>query len=275
MNLLANSFTRVEHSSGISDLIPIRRGVKQGDPMSPLLFSLVVDELLDDLARNGGGFTFASNVRVNCLAFADDLLLLSDSKAGLQSNLLLSYRFFTARSLSLNVQKCCSLRLYKIPKCRSVALTREPQFYLDPAQPNTVLPVFTAAQFFEYLGVEFNPFGRRRDQLAGARALLDRACKAELKPQQKVELIRTYLLPRFLYTLTVGNPLCQTASAIDKMVRQAAKQILHLPVSTLSNDFIYLPKKKGGFGFINLQETADRSTIRLLLDMSTSSDEAA
>ncbi|KFD63011.1 hypothetical protein M514_24778 [Trichuris suis] len=107
----------------------------------------------------------------------------------------------------------------------------EPQFYLDPAQPDTVLPVFTAAEFFKYLGVDFNPFGRWRDQLTGARALLDRVCKAELKQQQKTELIRSHVLPRFLYTLTVGNPVSRAAAQIDALVRQAVKRILHLPVS--------------------------------------------
>ncbi|KFD60206.1 hypothetical protein M514_27622 [Trichuris suis] len=59
------------------------------------------------------------------------------------------------------------------------------------------------------------------------------------------------------------------------MVRQAVKRILHLPVSSLSNDFIHLSRKKEGLGFINLQETADPCTIGLLLSMSTSAEEAA
>ncbi|KFD64307.1 hypothetical protein M514_23475 [Trichuris suis] len=255
-NLLSNSFTVIENSSGISAPIPLRRGVKQGDPMSPSLFSLVIDELLDDLDARGGGFTLGPNVQPNCLAFADDLLL-SDSKAGLQSNLLACYRYFTARSLVLNVQKCCSLRLYKVPRCRTVGLSMEPQFYLDPAQPDTVLPVFTAADFLKYVGVEFNPFGRRRDQLTGPRALLDRVCKAELRPQQKIQLIRSLVLPRFLYTLTVGNPVSRAAAQIDALVLQAVKRILHLPVSTQCNDFIFLPKRHGGLGFTCLQDTAD------------------
>uniref|UniRef100_A0A5S6R5R9 Reverse transcriptase domain-containing protein n=1 Tax=Trichuris muris TaxID=70415 RepID=A0A5S6R5R9_TRIMR len=272
MNLLQNSTTYLEHSDGNSDPIPLTRGVKQGDPMSPLLFSMVLDELLDDLTQSGGGFTFANGVEVNCLAFADDLLLLSDSKAGLQSNLLKCYRYFTARSLTLNVQKCCSLRLYKVPRARSVNVCMENQFYLDPCQPDTVLPVFTATEFIRYLGVDFNPFGRRRDQIERAQALLDRVCKAPMKPQQKIEIIRTHLLPRLLYTLSVGNPLANTASEIDKRVRQSVKELLRLPPATLSNDYFYLPKGSGGLGFLNLQETADTCALRLMHKMSLSED---
>uniref|UniRef100_A0A5S6QMI6 Reverse transcriptase domain-containing protein n=1 Tax=Trichuris muris TaxID=70415 RepID=A0A5S6QMI6_TRIMR len=217
-----------------------------------------MDELLDELDRSGGGFTLGESVKPNCLAFADDILLLSDT-----------------RSLQLNVQKCCSLMLYKVPRNRSVAVSTVPEFYLDPVDVDTVLPVFTPAEFLKYLGVEFSPFGRRRDQVHGEQVLLDRACKAELKPQQKIELIRSHLLPRLLYTFTVGNPLANTASAVDKIVRQAVKKILHLPLTTICDDFFYLPKKHGGLGFINLQETADLSTLRLMMKMSHSNDQVA
>ncbi|KFD50401.1 hypothetical protein M514_08628 [Trichuris suis] len=76
-----------------------------------------------------------------------------------------------------------------------------PSFYLDPAQPDTILPVFTASDFLEYLGVEFNPFGGRRDEVAGALRLLNRACKAHLKPQQKIKVIRSHLLLRGFFIL--------------------------------------------------------------------------
>uniref|UniRef100_A0A5S6QFU9 Reverse transcriptase domain-containing protein n=1 Tax=Trichuris muris TaxID=70415 RepID=A0A5S6QFU9_TRIMR len=87
-NLLADSSTRIEHSDGISDLIMMMRGVKQGDPLSPLLFSLVVDELADELDCSNVGFTVAPNTSLCSLVFSDDILVLSDCKAGLQSQLL-------------------------------------------------------------------------------------------------------------------------------------------------------------------------------------------
>ncbi|CDW59195.1 Reverse transcriptase [Trichuris trichiura] len=61
------------------------------------------------------------------------------------------------------------------------------------------------------------------------------------------------------------------------MVRQRVERVLHLPVSTLPDDFIHLPKKKkkSGLSFISLQETADRTTIRLVLSDSRSTDTAA
>lgn len=61
--------------------IELRPGVKQGNPMSPLLCYLSIDPLLWLLEREGAGLT-ACGVRVASLAFAGDLVLLSNSWDG-------------------------------------------------------------------------------------------------------------------------------------------------------------------------------------------------
>lgn len=58
--------------------IKILTGVKQGDPMSPLLFNLALDLLLCKLKYAGEGF-HQGGLKITAMAFADDLVLLSDS----------------------------------------------------------------------------------------------------------------------------------------------------------------------------------------------------
>ncbi|NXB78029.1 PO21 protein, partial [Donacobius atricapilla] len=70
--------TYIVTKRGKTDPINICSGVKQGDPMSPVLFNLALDPLLCKLETEGKGFHHGG-FKVMTMAFADDLVLLSDS----------------------------------------------------------------------------------------------------------------------------------------------------------------------------------------------------
>jgi hypothetical protein len=61
-----------------------RRGVRQGDPLSPLLFNLVLDPVLRSLDEHEEGSPFGSQ-RLKVLAFADDLVLVARTVEEAQS----------------------------------------------------------------------------------------------------------------------------------------------------------------------------------------------
>jgi len=73
----------VLHISGqCSRGIQPRCGVRQGDPLSPLLFNLVVDSGLRAIP-DAVGYTLGHTV-VKAIAFADDVILLAETPAGLR-----------------------------------------------------------------------------------------------------------------------------------------------------------------------------------------------
>lgn len=102
---------RVRAPEGLTDSFESTWGVKQGCPLSPLLFSLYVDpleeELLtaDDTCEIDGDFLSLAGVPVPCLLFADDLVLLSSSRAGLQAMLGTLERFTRRTGLTVNLAK--------------------------------------------------------------------------------------------------------------------------------------------------------------------------
>ncbi|NXG81205.1 PO21 protein, partial [Baryphthengus martii] len=69
-----------------AERIQMRVGVKQGDPMSPLLFNLALDPLLCKLEECGDGLQQGNNT-ITAMAFADDLVLLSGSWKGMEKNI--------------------------------------------------------------------------------------------------------------------------------------------------------------------------------------------
>ncbi|KFD53494.1 hypothetical protein M514_05600 [Trichuris suis] len=56
------------------------------------------------------------------------------------------------------------------------------------------------------------------------------------------------------------------------MMRLAVKKILHLPESTLSDHFLYVPIREGGLGFQSVREQADFNILSLYLRFERSSD---
>ena len=81
-------------------------GVKQGCPLSPLLFGILVDRLEPFLERRcpGAGARLATSL-VRALLYADDIALAAESADGLRSMLQALEVFCTANSLFVNTNK--------------------------------------------------------------------------------------------------------------------------------------------------------------------------
>lgn len=55
--------------------IPIRRGVKQADPLSPFIFNCILDEYLTEVNHDLG--VEINNTKISTIAYGDDLVILS------------------------------------------------------------------------------------------------------------------------------------------------------------------------------------------------------
>ena len=81
------------------------RGLKQGDSCSPLLFSLLFNELANEIVLKGKhGITLSPDLlQVFIMLFADDIVLLFNTIAGLQQQLNV------LRDTAKRLQPCCQL----------------------------------------------------------------------------------------------------------------------------------------------------------------------
>ena len=82
------------------------RGVKQGDPLSPLLFGIFIDRLEKWFEQRlpGCGVQIGEQL-VRLLLYADDLALLAEKPVQLQQLLLVLHQFCTEFDLEVNVSK--------------------------------------------------------------------------------------------------------------------------------------------------------------------------
>ncbi|MCO5606114.1 hypothetical protein L7F22_060301 [Adiantum nelumboides] len=96
---------RVRAPGGLSDAIESTIGVKQGCPLSPILFGIYIDELLEYVDTYGDAGSSLARVMIPLLLYADDVVLISDFPEGLQRQLDALQRFCADRDLTLNLGK--------------------------------------------------------------------------------------------------------------------------------------------------------------------------
>ena len=86
LNMYTNSSTRIAWNGICSAMFLVKHGFKQGGVISPILFCIYLDGLLNLLAAAQIG-CFIGRVFVGCFAYADDIVLLA-STAGAMRNML-------------------------------------------------------------------------------------------------------------------------------------------------------------------------------------------
>ena len=101
--------TTLQFGGEQSSRISCKQGVKQRDPLSPVLFNFVVVWCLED-PDPSIGFRWPEAM-CNYLAFADNLVLFAESRQDLQSQLNRLVTALGSCGLTINAAKCSSMVL--------------------------------------------------------------------------------------------------------------------------------------------------------------------
>lgn len=231
------------------------RGVRQGDPVSPLMFNLVIDKLLDELPDFIG--IKIGKIMMNALAFADDLILMAETVTGLQTLISQAEEFLASSGLRINPGKSFTLSMVPSGKTKQIRVTRH-RFFLDNGYELRTLGV---EDKFEYLGIQFSALGVGKLEIAGPlKELLQQVTSAPLKPQQRLFLLRTFVLPRFLHRLTLCQVRAGHVRRLDVIIRREIRRWLRLPDDTPTGYF-HAGVSDGGLGVMSLRTAVPR--IRL------------
>ena len=223
-----NSTERTSYKKSIS-------GVFQGCQMSPQLFSLFINDIVETLDGDENHAPKIEGTRIHCLLYADDIVLLSCSPVGLQRMLNKLARYCQQWQLEVSLEKTKVVVFKKGRKLNRF----EKWYYMN--QRVEVVPEYT------YLGVTFSGSGSWANHISQARSKADRACIALLKFVFKfrflpvsffIKIYDSMVTPVLMYGSEIwgGNFLSEkSASAIECTSLKFYKSVLGIPKSAPSS----------------------------------------
>jgi len=160
-----NVTASVKCGNTLSESFNIFRGVKQGDILSPLLFNIFINDMVTLFNETDGLPPSLIDKKVGSLLYADDLVILSTSKEGLQNSLNKLSNYCTKWKLAINYDKSKMMCFSKQGK-----LIKE-QFTIQGKSVEQV-------KSYTYLGVEIKNSGSFN---LAQKSLTNKAMKALFK----------------------------------------------------------------------------------------------
>lgn len=247
MDTYRNSRTVITVGGKSTKNINMNRGVKQGDPLSPYLFNMVVDELICKLEEDIQGLPVVDGRKVSVLGYADDLILLSDSFNDGNKQLRTAVGFFERRGMSINAGKSAAITVNVDRGNKHSYCVTHSLFSVGNDRIRQLKP----SEMFKYLGQRYNALGQTKVAFQDLQTQLDRISKSGLGPAQKLNLVKTYLLPRYIDKLQSPTISLKALKGFDRTIRIAVRKFLRLN-RTCADAYIHAPTREGGLGVMTM-----------------------
>lgn len=185
---------RILVGPSVSQELPLERGVRQGDSLSPLLFNLVMNSCLDTI----DGVTVPGlNQQVPGLLLADDAAIFAENHVQMATNLRKLGEWASKWKMKIGHSKCGLMVLHN-PRAHETAKTRDWIIQDNP------IPVVDS---YKYLGVSIDT-SVSSETMAAARAATGKKTLGALSPflanpsiplHMKKLVIKVILIPQICY----------------------------------------------------------------------------
>ena len=227
VKLNSNIVVQIATKFGLTRIINVSGGVKQGGVLSVAQFSRMIDELEAELKKEGLGVEYLEFL-ISCLLFVDDIILIADSADELQLMLDVCYRLFSKFHLKISQSKS------KVIVFNKKAATKLRTWTFGPLVLDEVFK-------YKYLGHFINSVLNMNDDIEHKRCLVEAAiatCLAvasdavlqHMKAETLLQLYFSCILPIILYGTEIYPE--SAIEALEVLQYKCLKRLLKLPTST-------------------------------------------
>ena len=268
MNTYQGATTRIQQQGQTSEEVVIKGGTKQGCPLSPFLFNLCLDPLINDIDKLASDVGYQIGDDYFAIqAYADDILLISKNAEGIQAMIQRVEQFEKMSGMRLAPQKC-ELHVYGMSAQRT-------RYYEDDLYIHGSLIHCSGKEgTIRYLGAPIaasKSIKMKSNRMSEAEFYdkLHKITRSNLAIVQKIHAIKTFLLPKLEYACATSIYAVKTLERMDKHVR---KEVSKMIGGTLPIGAIHSSTKDGGLGIPSLQQKQDVAVVRTFLALLKSPD---
>ncbi|CAK1593322.1 unnamed protein product [Parnassius mnemosyne] len=230
------------------DSINIKRGIFQGDSLSPTWFCLALNPLSTVIEESGLGFRFRKeNSPISHLLYMDDLKLFTSKESELLLLLKLTHSFNNDIRMEFGIDKCAVINVNrgKIKDCNNFAITDDLHF-----------SSLSETETYKYLGMAealgINDKNIKENSKVKFMSRLKKVIKSHLSGGNKIRAYNSWVIPSLLYTFGITRWSQTELDDLDRRVRTLmTTHRMHHPRSSVMR--LYLPRKDGGRGLLNIK----------------------
>ena len=244
-DLYRNLAVFVQSSLWRTDIIRFQKGVFQGDPLSVIIFNMVINLYVDVITQPSHRslayeFSYA-NCSILLTQFADDTCLLANSVVSCQYLCRISDKFFQWAQMRVNVTKCRSL---------CISSRRRPRVFDPKLTIGDQNVPFIGSSIFNFLGLPFDI--NLSDSMVKTQVIerLEYLCQTVsslmIRRQQKLKIYRLYVCPSMSWLLGLLDlPISWVERHVDSLVTRHLKQWSGL-ARAANASFLYMSRKDLG-----------------------------
>lgn len=232
---------------GLSDNIEITRGVPQGDIISPILFNIFFNILLDEISRSGIGYKLGGQdiPTIPFIAYADDLTLITENREDMTKMIQIVSKFCDNTGFDINLEKT------------KYTTNSEREYSTPLSWRGSPLATINKNDAFKYLGLWISldlAWDNLQKKLISNLAMnLNKLKSKRFNTMQRISLINSIAIPYIRYSMNFVKLPEEFVSTLDSMISTHLNCFLGVQYN-LKKERYYGDHKDGLLGLLSLKD---------------------